>query len=64
MHLVSYFRSLHTYCLRVQGVVCLVDQFFLCPICNVSLAKNVLQRLLIKKGCRRILYDLGKCKPI
>ncbi len=28
MHLVSYFRSLHTFCLRVQGVVCLVDQFF------------------------------------
>lgn len=29
MHLVSYFRALHTFCLRVQGgVVCLVDQFF------------------------------------
>ena len=31
MHLVSYFRSLHTFCLLVQGVVCLVDQFFFLP---------------------------------
>ncbi|ERJ66657.1 hypothetical protein HMPREF1554_01230 [Porphyromonas gingivalis F0569] len=26
--------------------------------------KNALQRLLIKGGCRRILYDLEKCEPI
>lgn len=65
MHLVSYFRALHTFCLRVQGGwSALWINSFLPNNVMSHWQKNALQRLLIKGGCRRILYDLEKCEPI